>query len=217
MAWSVEEWKENAARNVRRIGAWLGRTTPYAVYSALCGLSLWPLVEAARGGQLAAALVALGGVAGGVGGNLLAEQVQRWADRGREEDASAWVAQTAPEDADLRKALDAILERLEALPAAQAGLGEAERGRFVEALRGEMAALGNLPRFEAHLEGSGAIAQGAGATAVGEGGVVVQGDVQGDVVTGSRHTVFDQRGQKVRRQINVAGDWVGGEAAEEDA
>ena len=215
MGWTVEEWKEQAAERLRGIGAWLGRRAPYATYGALCGLSLWPLVEAAQGGQALPVMVALGSVAGGVGGNLIAEQVQRWADRADEGTAVEWVAERAPQDGDLRRALDAILERLEALPAAQAGLGEAERGRFVEALRGEMAALGNLPRFEAHFEGAGAIAQGKKATALGEG-VVVEGDVRGDVVAGSKHTVFDQRGQKVRRQINVAGDWAGGEAAEEE-
>ena len=202
MAWSVEQWKENAARNVRRIGAWLGHKTPYAVYSALCGLSLWPLVEAAR--------VALGDVAGGVGGNLLAEQVQRWADRGRGKDADAahavaWVAERAPEDADLRKALDAILERLEALPEARSALEAPERAAFDAALRRELAALGSLPRFAAQLEGSGAIAQGAGAAAVGAGGTLVQGDVAGDVVTGVQHADFYMPGQQVHTQINLSG------------
>lgn len=45
---------------------------------------------------------------------------------------------------------------------------------------------------------------------------LVEGNVHGDVVTGSRHTLFDQRGQRVRRQINVAGDWKGDEPPADD-
>jgi hypothetical protein len=41
---------------------------------------------------------------------------------------------------------------------------------------------------------------------VGQGGVLVEGDVHGDVVTGQKTTLFDQRGQIVGRQTNVAGD-----------
>ena len=62
----------------------------------------------------------------------------------------------------------------------------------------------NLARFQATLSGSGAIAQGAGAKAVGQGGVLVEGDVHGDVVTGQKSTVFDQRGQHVGQQTNIA-------------
>jgi hypothetical protein len=60
---------------------------------------------------------------------------------------------------------------------------------------------------QATLNGDGAIAQGEGATAVGAGGVLIEGDVEGDVVTGSKHTTFDQRGQHAGRIINVAGDY----------
>jgi hypothetical protein len=63
--------------------------------------------------------------------------------------------------------------------------------------------------YQATLHGDGAIAQGEGATAVGAGGVHVGGNVGGDVNTGERHTLFDQRGQRVGRQTNVAGDFVG--------
>jgi hypothetical protein len=105
----------------------------------------------------------------------------------------------------LRKALDAILERLEALPEARSALEAPERAAFDAALRRELAALGSLPRFAAQLEGSGAIAQGAGAAAVGAGGTLVQGDVAGDVVTGVQHADFYMPGQQVHTQINLSG------------
>ena len=47
------------------------KTRPTCSTARLCGLSLWPLVEAAQVGQFLPAMMALGGVAGGVGGELI--------------------------------------------------------------------------------------------------------------------------------------------------
>jgi len=151
--------------------------------------------------------MALGSVAGGIGGDLIAGQVQRWKERADQAEVAGWVAEHASANADLRAALDDVLEQLDALVQAQAGMGEDDRRWFAETLQEEMSRLGNLARFEAALSGSGAIAQGEGARAVGQGGVLVEGDVHGDVVTGRKVTLFDQRGQTVGRQVNVAGDW----------
>ena len=207
---TLDIWKEQAAGQLRRIGGWLeqrkAQDAPYLVYGALCGLSLWPLVEAARAGQVLPVMMALGSVAAGVGGNLIAGQVQRWKDQADEAQVAGWVAEHAPADPGLREALDGILERLDAVAQAQASLSEADRRWFAEALRQEMSQLGNLARFQATLSGSGAVAQGPGARAVGQGGVLVEGDVHGDVVTGQKSTVFDQRGQHVGQQTNVAGN-----------
>jgi tetratricopeptide (TPR) repeat protein len=65
--------------------------------------------------------------------------------------------------------------------------------------------------FSAILSGSGAVSQGAGSKAVGKGGVLVEGDVHGDVVSGQNSTLFDLRGQIVGRQINVAEGFVEGD------
>lgn len=43
--------------------------------------------------------------------------------------------------------------------------------------------------YQAHLEGSGAIAQGEGATAVGERGVNIGGNVGGPIITGSGNVI----------------------------
>jgi len=210
MDFTLDVWKEKAAGQLARIGDWLEQRkkqdTPYLVYGALCGLSLWPLVEAARAGQVLPMMMALGSVAAGVGGNLIAEQVQRWKDQADEAQVAGWVAERAPADPGLREALDGILERLDAVAQAQAGLSEADRRWFTATLSQEMSRLGNLARFQATLSGSGAIAQGAGAKAVGQGGVLVEGNVHGDVVTGQKTTVFDQRGQQVGQQTNIAGN-----------
>ncbi len=205
MSFTLNVWKEKAAGGLRQAGDWLERRktqdAPQLLYGALCGLSLWPLVEAAQAGELLPVMVALGSVAGGVGGNLIAEQLQRWKDRADESQVAEWVIEHAPDDADLRDALDDILEKLDAVAQAQAGLSERDRGWFTETLREELAQLGNLTRFE------GVIAQGTGARAVGQVGVWVEGDVGGDVVTGTKSTIFDQREQSTGPQVNVGRDW----------
>ncbi len=204
MTFTLEIWKEKTADQLRRVGGWVERwkrqEAPYLLYGALCGLSLWPLVEAAQGGQLLPAMMALGSVAGGVGGNLLAEQVQRWKDRADEGQVARWVAEQAPANPDLREALDGVLEQLDVVAQAQAGLSEDDRRWFADTLRAELAQLGNLARLE------GAIARGAASKAVSHGGVLVEGDVHGDVVTGQKTTLFDQRGQVVGWQTNVVGN-----------
>ncbi len=46
--------------------------------------------------------------------------------------------------------------------------------------------------------------------------MVVQGNIEGDLVMGNKTTLFDQRGQQVGRQINVAGDWKSGHLPTDD-
>ena len=190
MDFTLTNWKQSATDKLKAIGSWLDRRriqdAPYLLYGTLCGLSLWPLVEAAQAGQFLPVMMALGSVAGGVGGNLLAEQVQRWKDRAGEldeEKVADWAAEQAAANPELRQALDVILDRLEAIPQAQAALDEGSRAWFVATLRKEVAQLGSQVRFEAMLAGSGAIAQGPGAIAAGEQGIAA-GAIHGPAVTG---------------------------------
>lgn len=75
MTFTLDTWQQQAADKFHQISRWLKRRTtqdaPYLVYGTLCGLSLWPLVEAAQAGQLLPVMLALGNVAAGLGGNLL--------------------------------------------------------------------------------------------------------------------------------------------------
>ncbi len=186
MPFTLQIWKEKTAGRLREAGDWLerGKTrdAPYLLYGALCGMSLWPVLEAAQAGELLPAIMTLGGIVGGVGGNLLAEQIQRWIDRVDEAEVAEWVAEHAPDDPDLRDALDAILEELDAVAHVQAGLSESDRQWFAETLREELAQLGNLAHFE--------------------------GAIHGDVVIGDKSTTFDQREQYTRQQFNVAGNLI---------
>ncbi len=162
-----ETWRERAAAKLGEMGLRLKeagrRDAPYVAYGTLAGLAVWPLVEqAAATGQLAPVLGALYTTAAGVGANLIASQVERWKDRAErpaEAEVVAWAADEAG-NAELRAALDAIVEKLEAIPTAIAALPPAEQPDFRAALLSEMAQLGNRPHFEQVITGGGAFIVG---------------------------------------------------------
>ncbi|MCA9875562.1 MAG: SUMF1/EgtB/PvdO family nonheme iron enzyme [Anaerolineales bacterium] len=196
---TIETWKETAGHKLQELGTWLQRRrqedVPYLVYGTLVGLTLWPSVEAAtQTGQFGAVMGAVYGVAAGVGANLLANQIEAWKNQAEpptEDEVADWVAQQAAADNDLRQAVDAILEKLDAVDKARAGLTAEDRAWFAQTLATELAQLGNLERFTAVLKGSGAIAQGEGATAVGESGVYIDGNVEGNIITGDKNRIVE--------------------------
>jgi formylglycine-generating enzyme required for sulfatase activity len=156
MPFDVAEWKRRLGERLR---AWRGLAgdAGASAYGALCGMTLWPAVEAARGGDLMMVGVTLGSVAAGVGSNLVAGHLQDWMKRATgEDDVAALAAEAALQDPALRDALDAILERLETIGQARQALLDlpSEREAFLAALREELHALGNLPRFEVVLGGA---------------------------------------------------------------
>ncbi len=197
---NLEKWKEAARRNLQRLAQRIGQLAPGTVYGALCSASLLPVVTAAQQGDFAA-LVALGSVVGGIGGNLIANQIQGWHERS-EEELAAELGQRATADPAWRDALDAVLADLQAPQVVQAALAEADRAWFADALRAELERLGNLARYEALLEGSGTIIQGSGNVGAGAYGTAI-GAVDGDAVVGDDnltvggHLVIAQEGATV--------------------
>jgi formylglycine-generating enzyme required for sulfatase activity len=88
--------------------------------------------------------------------------------------------------------------RLQEVEDAIAALRKALEG---VALEGALAPLlKKRERYEALLEGSGAVAQGEGATAAGERGIAVQGDVEGHAVTGDGVTIHPDPAQSAARR-----------------
>jgi hypothetical protein len=184
----LARWKDKV---YERLVAWhlrLEQAKPRSVYTALSAAALWPLVQAAQSEGVLPVAVALGSVAAGVGSNLIAEQIQRWNDQAEgtaEADIETWIATQMAADAEFHQTLDTILDHVEAIPQALTILGDADRQWFTRTLHDELHAMGNLPRFEAHLRGSGAIVQGPGAVGAGAGGVAVGGDVHGNITVGA--------------------------------
>ncbi len=185
MPFLPDTWK---AKVTERLWKWrlrVEQARPAAVYSALSAAALWPLVQAAQSTGMLPVALALGNVVAGVGGNLIAEQIQRWHDQAHlpsEADVATWITAHITTNTDLRQALDTILEQLQVISQARECLQANDHAWFVQTLRTELEALGNLTHFEAHLTGDGAIAQGAGARAVGKQGTLIEGDIGGDFI-----------------------------------
>src|SRR5688572_11569433 len=127
MPFTLETWK---AQVYERLWDWrlrLEQARPTSVYGTLSAMALWPLVQAAQSEGMLPMALALGNVAAGVGGNLIAEQVQRWRDHADttphdEAAIAAWLKEQLATQADLRLALDTILERLAVVSQAQTNL-----------------------------------------------------------------------------------------------
>jgi hypothetical protein len=122
MPFLPDTWK---AKVTERLWKWrlrVEQARPAAVYSALSAAALWPLVQAAQSTGMLPVALALGNVVAGVGGNLIAEQIQRWHDQAHlpsEADVATWVATHITTNADLHQALDTILEHLQVISQAR--------------------------------------------------------------------------------------------------
>jgi hypothetical protein len=180
MAFTPETWKTVFTE---RLSHWRQRMQQggvTSVYAFVSAMALWPVAAALHGGDVGAA-VALGGVLAGVGGNLIANRLQRWQD---ETDAARHLTAEVATEPALRAELDAVLEKLDAVAQARDALPEAGRQWFTETLHTELIRLGNASRYSAQLTDSGAIAQGPGAVAAGQGGIAIGGSVYGNVSLG---------------------------------
>ena len=181
MAFNLQTWRDALKQ---RLVDWQARwivlrdTGAAQLYPYLAAAALWPVVEAVQQ-EDPTAWMALGRVVAGVGSNLLATLIQEWKD---EADAARKLTVAVGASPELRAELDTVLTEIDVVAQARAALPESERAWFERTLRGELARLGNLARYEAVLHGSGAAAQGDHAQAVGERGILVNGDVEGDVL-----------------------------------
>ena len=144
---TVETWRDKIRSRLR---GW-SKPAAHTLYGFLGAMSLWPLVEAMQQGQMMPVLLTLGNVAEGVGANLLANQVQRWADGGdvQPKEMISWLERATKTNDDLLKALDEILLALDVMQVAEMNLKEEDRAWFVQTLREELQKLGmvQIDRF----------------------------------------------------------------------
>lgn len=160
---NIDEWKSATQVRLRNIGRTLHEFTPGVLYGALSTATLLPVVTAANSGDFSA-LVTLAGVVGGVGGNLIANQIQAWKDRS-EAALAPELAEKAAQSPEWRAALDALLKAFEAPQVVQAILSEADRDWFVAALRQELATIGSSLTLT--VDNNGQLALGAHSVAIG--------------------------------------------------
>ncbi len=165
MAFDEHTWREKLSENLRGWKERMAKAGVKSVYAFLSAATLWPVAAAAQ--QEWAALMALVGVLGGAGSNLIANQIQQWKD---EADGAKQLEATVEEDAELCHALDALLEKLDVLSEAESRLSKQDRSWFQKTLQEDLARLGS------------------GLTYVGLRGVKAE-DVAGSVITGDGNTI----------------------------
>jgi hypothetical protein len=141
----VNEWKQRTAERLRHLAhqmrSLVERAGPGFSYGALAAASILPVVAAASQGDYAAIGAAFN-LLGGVGGNLIANQIQAWKDRSEAELAPE-LAALALRDENWRSALDKLLQEHESPRVVQAILSEADRDWFVSAVRKALVAVGS--------------------------------------------------------------------------
>lgn len=191
MSFSEQTWRTRASANLVNFQQWLKKgDAPYIVYSTVAGLTIWPLIEAVvKTGQWETGLVALYSVAGGMGANLVAEQLQRWRDQAQkketvmEADVVDWIAREVPNQTELRQAVDAIITHFEAIPQLHKEMNGADWQPIATALRKELQKLGTLETFAPIINST---------VAMGDQSVAVGGDVNAPIMTGAQATYIAQ-------------------------
>ncbi|MGB1251418.1 MAG: NACHT domain-containing protein [Candidatus Promineifilaceae bacterium] len=152
----LQNWRTRINSGIQQLANRLNQRgqsdAAYFVYSYLAAATLQPLAisayEAVASGQSLpwAITVGLINTAGGIGSNLIAEQLQRWADGtdDQSEDAIAqWVQEATAANSDLRVALDNMLTHFEVVQEVQANLIPDQQSWFLATLRQETATLGS--------------------------------------------------------------------------
>lgn len=195
----LQSWKEAAQSRIHSLAEFVTDMTSGVLYGALAASSILPLVVATQQGDLGV-IGALFGVAGGVGGNLIANQIQNWKDR-TEPELAAELGQLAASQPEWRDALDALLLEFEAPRVMQAVLPEADWDRFQRLLRSELEKLGNLNKYEHYFSLSGSFES---AVALGGGDAIDMQHSSGPVikpsgpVTQHFYTVYQQPSGRAR-------------------
>lgn len=146
---TLESWKEKIYAGLVNLRMRKEEMQAKTIYGLVAGSTFWPVIQAAQAGDWAA-FAALGTVAGGLGGGLLANKIQEWKDNvNGEADAVQLIQQEIESSVELREAVDEVLENLDVLKQAEVKQTSAEdKAWFRQALRDELTVLGNLQRFE---------------------------------------------------------------------
>ncbi len=173
MPFNFDLWKESTKQKLQ---GWKGRMARAGLNSAyyfLAGVTLFPVVQAVHSGDWSGLAVLGASLGSAVSTNLLANIVQKSKDKNDAEIAEILEeeAQSMPE---LKVELDTMLEKLDALQEAEKALADSDKAWFVELIQRELKNIQSGVKYEAHLVGSGAVAQNG--IAIGAGGVYVGGN-----------------------------------------
>lgn len=158
-------WKLTVQANLQALTEQSASLVPGTLYGRLGAVVLAPVVAALAERDFAP-LVSLFGIIGGVGGNLIANQVNEWRDLNEQELAIELTSKAATSES-WREVLDKLLREFSAPHTVASGLSPTDREWFLGVLRQEATQLGSNI-----VAGDGAIA----------GDVQVMGDVRESVI-----------------------------------
>lgn len=128
--------RQKLAALARTIEDW----TPKTLYGAVAGMTLLPLTATSDDPR-----TVLAGMIGGIGANLLANQLEAWQARDNEDERTlaTQLVENARTDEGLRDALDTLLEQVNALQILVEHLPEEERAATVQTLEAQFKKLGS--------------------------------------------------------------------------
>ncbi len=112
---TLETWKEKFQTGLPGWRERMQRTGVQSVYAFISASALWPVAQTFLT-DVPAAFMALGGVLAGVGGNLLANLIQ---NRKEQIETAKQIENELVQNPALRIEIDAVLQKLEALPLAR--------------------------------------------------------------------------------------------------
>ena len=177
-AMNIFDWQAKIKERFSALLNGAAAELPHTAYGLMSAVALAPLVSAFASGGPGALWAAMGPIVGGVGGNLLANQMQQWADMQKaSESDEAFAAQLAVElnsnatdDSDWRDALDEVHQKLASLELVQqSAQNDDNRVWFVQTLRAEVTELGNEEKYEEGLKKIEITVSGSGAAAFDNG------------------------------------------------
>ncbi len=157
-----EKWQAEVRKRVVASREWLRSVGPGMAYGALATCTLLPLVSAAQQNDFAA-IGTLYQIVGGVGGNLLSQQLATWFGKNDAEVAEL-LGTKAAQDPAWRDAFDQLLQELQTPKLAQAVLSEADWDRLQGLLAADVKQLGSKLNLQ------------------------IEGDVHGDLISANLET-----------------------------
>jgi hypothetical protein len=188
----LDAWKQRVTERLRQFAAHArdeaGEEGPSLVYGTLAGAALWPIAQAVKEEGISEVLE-LQKLHDDAGVKSIVKQLPSWEN---ETDAAAKLARAAEEDADVRTALDGILNRLGVLSTILSFLSQPDRAWLAEHLLTELSSSGRTLMVGA--SGGSAAASDRGAAIVGDWNVVLTGEVVGDVTISLARGTGDREG-----------------------
>jgi formylglycine-generating enzyme required for sulfatase activity/predicted ATPase len=197
---SPTHWLQEARQRLARLAQTIDDWAPSTLYGAIASAAILPVVAAGD------PKTALAGLIGGVGANLIANQLETWRARSQDDAAALakQVSEAAKADTPLRESLDDLLQRIDALAVVIHHTAEAERAATVQQLTRQFARLNSrLNPEQIYVGGDWVTIRDIKDSYVAVGNDIViagPGAHVGDVVYHHHPLPADEAAQTARRQ-----------------